>query len=116
MTASTIEFTVTLDLDGAMQGIQKTSQLLAGDTEIVFGGEKMPLSDALAEWLLQFLPPDVTSISTSIQVMPSEPLLGEVSGGGGQVGTSGRSIAQSSKKPPRKASRGGSAKPVVSSK
>ena len=116
MTTSTIEFTVTLDLDAATQGVQKTSQLLAGDTEIVFGGEKMPLSDALAEWLLQFLPPDVTSISTSIQVKPSDTVLGEVSGGGGQVGTSGRSAVRSSKKPPRKASRGGSAKPVASSK
>lgn len=119
MTTSTIEFTVILDiLDATMKGVQESRKLLAGDTEIVYGGEKMPLSDALADWLLQALPQEVATIAATVQVRPSplDDASGGGLGGGGQVGTTGKSLASTPRKAPRKVTRSGSAKPAASAK
>lgn len=111
MPSTTIEFTVQLNvLDATMKGIQDSRQLLAGNTKLIYGGESMPLSDALAEWLLQVLPQEVASISATIQLKTSP--LDDASGGGGQVGTPGKSPSTTSPAIPRKVTRKGSPKPI----
>jgi hypothetical protein len=116
MATSSIEFTVTLELlDATMRGIQETREFLAGERELVTGE---PLGDVLAAWLLPQLPQDVTTIAATIAVTPS-PLdtpSGGGLGGGGQVGATGKALAQAGRKPPRPVSRGGSTKLGSSSK
>lgn len=115
MATSTIEFTATVEvLDATWKGIQESRSLLGNNTEVYYGGEWLPLSDALAEWLLQVLPQEVATISATIQLTPSP--IDDASGGGlgsgGQVVTPGKAMDAAARKTPRKVTRSGSAKPV----
>lgn len=119
MATSTIEFTATVELlDATWTGIQASRGLVGNNAEVYYGGEWLPLSDALAEWLLQVLPQEVATISTTIRLTPSP--IDDASGGGvgsgGQVVTPGRTIDSAAHKTPRKVTRLGSAKPTSASK